>query len=750
MGKTYYTAQTGNDENPGTFYAPFRTIGKASLCMMPGDICYIREGVYREVIKPVRNGEPGAPISYCAYPGEQVTITGTEPITGWEPYQDQIYKAFVELPLEDGNQVFVNGEMVHAARWPKMQGDLLEPALAVMKEGTRPDLIVDREMPDIDWKGGTVWCWSKSRWVAWTSTIETYENHCITFRDQAPDGFNQADTGGNYYLTGKLEALTQPGEWHYDPTEKALYLWAPEGTDPASLLVEAKYRETSVDLDGCAYSTVQNLTIFGSSLSMKDAVGCIVDGIFGRYISHRVLCEDGYGSQSGNTGCILSGRLNVLKNSEIAYSSGNGIVLSGSDNQVVNCHIHHIDYSGTYASGISIRGSRHLISHNTVRHTGRSSITGSPHQCSIQYNHLHHCGLLSHDLGLVYFFHCDGAGTEMHHNVMHDNLSDSTSNGLYLDNGCKGFVVHHNLVYNIPTRALVLNMPNNYNLIYNNTFYNPEGDCAFHGWWGWNFPYDMLGVRVINNIFGQKLEIGGEAVVQNNLYYTQDPCFSDPANGDYTLDDRSPALGTGHSIEGITDGLPEGKINLGAYQDTQWKAGHDFNYSPDPVYKPCILPYMNRVYNPGFENGTMEGWTIEGECSSEVIRSVGYDIIHTDKGNSRSGSFSIKLGAGKGRLIQKIEGLHPNTDYMLAAWVKIEAEAAAALGISDCGLPDKQIGLWHTTPNGSWVRQIINFRTGPEHTAAVLYLEKTTAGFAAVYADDFSLSELESLQEVWR
>ena len=48
----YFVAvSNGNDNNNGlSINAPFKTIGKAASVMSSGDICYIRQGRYHEII----------------------------------------------------------------------------------------------------------------------------------------------------------------------------------------------------------------------------------------------------------------------------------------------------------------------------------------------------------------------------------------------------------------------------------------------------------------------------------------------------------------------------------------------------------------------------------------------------------------------------------------------------------------------------------------------------------------------------
>ncbi len=76
MASTYYVATNGNDNNPGTISLPFATWQKGATVALPGDIVYIRGGVYTPtgrywgMRKDGKSGTIGKPISIWAYPGE--------------------------------------------------------------------------------------------------------------------------------------------------------------------------------------------------------------------------------------------------------------------------------------------------------------------------------------------------------------------------------------------------------------------------------------------------------------------------------------------------------------------------------------------------------------------------------------------------------------------------------------------------------------------------------------------------------
>lgn len=81
----YHVAPSGNDQNPGSQEAPFRTINKAAQLARPGDTVLVHAGTYREWVQPERGGTSDATrITYRAAKGEQVVIKGSERITSWK------------------------------------------------------------------------------------------------------------------------------------------------------------------------------------------------------------------------------------------------------------------------------------------------------------------------------------------------------------------------------------------------------------------------------------------------------------------------------------------------------------------------------------------------------------------------------------------------------------------------------------------------------------------------------------------
>jgi hypothetical protein len=74
----YYVSPSGNDSNPGNEAQPWLTIQKAAKTMVAGDTVYIKAGTYGERVIPSNSGTAGNYITYAAYQGDIVTISGSE------------------------------------------------------------------------------------------------------------------------------------------------------------------------------------------------------------------------------------------------------------------------------------------------------------------------------------------------------------------------------------------------------------------------------------------------------------------------------------------------------------------------------------------------------------------------------------------------------------------------------------------------------------------------------------------------
>ncbi|MBI3764312.1 MAG: right-handed parallel beta-helix repeat-containing protein, partial [Chloroflexi bacterium] len=76
QGQAFYVAPNGEDADPGTLDQPWRTIQHAADTLGAGETVYVRAGTYSEDVVLRRSGAPGSPVTFAAYPGEQVILDG--------------------------------------------------------------------------------------------------------------------------------------------------------------------------------------------------------------------------------------------------------------------------------------------------------------------------------------------------------------------------------------------------------------------------------------------------------------------------------------------------------------------------------------------------------------------------------------------------------------------------------------------------------------------------------------------------
>ena len=487
-----FVATTGSDTNPGGFSQPYLTIQKCASTVVSGWTCYVRAGSYYEMVTP------NSGITISSYDGETVTVDGTNAITGWTLYKGSIYAASVTLSPGDTNQVFANGQMMTEARWPN-GNDLFHVNWATAQAGTvdSAGLLVDSNLPNINWTGARIHLWSGTDpWEPQTGVVTTSQSGQLTYM---PDGASYcpyicAQSGGYYYLFGILGALDTQREWVYVSGSNTLYFWAPGGVNPATLSVRAKQRQYAFDLSGTSNVTIEYINLFASTINTSaSSTNNTINSINAQFLSHFTSLPDVTGRPSpsywydhlNDTGVILNGSGNTLENSTIAYSAGNGVALLGSNNTVKNNLIDHVDYVADYASGIALSGTNAEIQDNTIYAAGRFAIFPSYNAGSgndISYNNFFSAMMLSRDGGEIYISYPGPTGMAIHNNWLHDTQSlisgpadDYALAGIYLDEDADGYIVDQNVLWNNEVYNIFLNGSNmgttvaNNNNIHNNT-----------------------------------------------------------------------------------------------------------------------------------------------------------------------------------------------------------------------------------------------------------------------------------------
>jgi len=410
-GTTYYVSTAGSDGNDGkALDRAFATIGKAAAVMQAGDQCLIRQGIYRETVKPVNTGRSGAPLTFEAYGNDSVYISGLEPVTGWTVHSGSIYKA--QMPWNLGrykNQIIVDGKMAWVARSPNVDAayvpnpysawfgfvdrrrwqTLTEPIVVPQRVnfgsngttgygqvGSSYNFALNDEAapnklpaelfgrPADFFKGGLI----SVHAIYWTGSglISASRSPSATRMEIDAGRINpmSQEGGGGGWISHLFGLLDAPNEWYLDSATQTLYLWAPGGGNPADHLVEAKRRVLGFDLTGKQYVTVRNLRFIGASMTLSKAQNCTIESCQFKYVAHGdVPTKDEMGTyyaikqdcSDGHLGVYVSGRNNVLRKCLVRGSAFSGIVLSGKYCTVTNSIITACNYSPTYHAGILVQ-----------------------------------------------------------------------------------------------------------------------------------------------------------------------------------------------------------------------------------------------------------------------------------------------------------------------------------------------------------------------------------------------------------
>lgn len=113
----YFVSPFGSDSASGSASSPWRTIQRAADVAMPGDVITIREGTYREWVKPVNAGRADAPITYRAEKTGSVIVTGADSVAGWTRRSDGLWTVRINYDTFGGLNPFtdfINGDWFYA------------------------------------------------------------------------------------------------------------------------------------------------------------------------------------------------------------------------------------------------------------------------------------------------------------------------------------------------------------------------------------------------------------------------------------------------------------------------------------------------------------------------------------------------------------------------------------------------------------------------------------------------------------
>lgn len=287
---TYFVSPIGDDANPGTQAAPFRTLGKAKAVVrtanstMTGDIVVtLRGGTYALdstlAFDPSDGGKNGYYVRYVNFAGETPLITGGKPITNWS-LSDQTKNIWKATGVTGRfRQLYVNGSKAIRARSPNLgtggaanfyrltkvdtTGRALNVANSYVGNWNNFSKVEMHLM--IAWADATLRLASATNMGGYTKlSIQDPERTMLFNRPYPMLGTTLGDKNKQqaFYFENAYEFLDQPGEWYLDESTNTLYYMPRTGEDMKTATVVAPALENLITVTGPSTSNTVGYLAF--------------------------------------------------------------------------------------------------------------------------------------------------------------------------------------------------------------------------------------------------------------------------------------------------------------------------------------------------------------------------------------------------------------------------------------------------------------------------------------------------------
>jgi len=421
----FYVSPSGDDANPGTRAAPFKSVQQARETVrglvrdMSADIVvYLEDGTHVLSVPlslgSLDSGQNGHTVAYRAVGGGQPVLSGGVEVRGWQPDGDGRWKA--PATFADTRQLYVNGTRARRARarFPggaERYGDLtFIDAEAGYVLPAHAEMAQWRNQGDIEFGYLSSW----SHMICKVKAI-THDGDGVRIAMQQPNYFLAARKEGRQaeipdYIENALELLDEPGEWYLDRPARTVYYIPREGEDMASAVVVAPVLETLIEVVGTLDAPAHDLRFEGITLG---------DATWLRPNSHGhpdvqanfLVVPNNVSYRSGTVHNVHNENIRMAANVVLTYAhdvaferctftrlggAGLDLLLGCHDNVVNGCHFHDISGSAIQVGGVG-RDDHHPADPRMVVKNNRVS------NC-----HIHHIGVEYEDSVGVFAGYTDG------------------------------------------------------------------------------------------------------------------------------------------------------------------------------------------------------------------------------------------------------------------------------------------------------------------------------------------------------
>lgn len=352
--KSLYVATNGNDLADGSIHAPYQTIERAQQEVRKIIAqketkqirVYLREGDYylsNTIQFDESDSGEHTTVTYTAYDAEHVSLYGGIPVTGWEKWNETIYRAKLPESLQ-GQKYNVliedEGEAMPQARYPNNGSGFGQG----LNRKSNTSIEVPSSWGEYDFSEAQVYGWIGSNWFSELRSVESFDKKTLQLSvDRGSNAFGGLN--GRLYIQGVPELLDAEGEWYQK--DNYIYYW-PIGKEKEiqdrkiilpvlSRVLDIRGRTEENRIRGLSF---EHLCLVGSNFAS----------------SWRIFEEgkDGSMPEELQEGLVyIENAKNIqFRHCEIIGAGHSAIYINNSSEQCVveGCHIKEAGFCGIYAN----------------------------------------------------------------------------------------------------------------------------------------------------------------------------------------------------------------------------------------------------------------------------------------------------------------------------------------------------------------------------------------------------------------
>ena len=498
-GAALYVSPNGDDSAAGTVDAPLRTLEGARDAVRElrksgdpdgGITVYFREGVYTQLeslaLTAEDSGTETCPITYKAYDGEKVVISGgyTLDPTKYTVPSDEIKARLDKTAQEkvvaydlkaagvdwsdintdpDGNpridsRLYYDGIRGWTGRYPN--DSVVDYSYVVFGDTVSGTSFVDPTGRVAKWAESSV---AEARlYGTFEIDYETTSGYVKSYNAKTDrvtisiDGGRGMNKNGRFFYYNVLEEVDSVGEYYIDDATGMLCFYAPDNYKDIDVSF-ALCRGSIIDAD-VSYYTFDGLDI-----------ECAVDSLISitgdnNTVSNCVVrdCSDNAINFVGSGTTIYNNEISYIGGGGVAGRMPNTVYMQHSDTLIDNNLIH--DYAAlrrTYNAAVGLGevapgrdgGYGVVVSHNEIYNGPHLALSYLCRDALFEYNYIHNVCYEAGDAGAVYDGTWLSNGMIFRNNVIRDINNPHNPflnpNGYYCDDSGGGKQVYSNLFINI-------------------------------------------------------------------------------------------------------------------------------------------------------------------------------------------------------------------------------------------------------------------------------------------------------------